>query len=314
MNDGFLWQMKDLGVENSKNCMRCHSPLQETQSFVLKSKNLIHTYPVQYETYLSSTSKHQGIICASCHVRGHVRMGPRPVDNHEPGSSPHGGFVIRDEFENSKFCKACHESPEDGKRINGKKQMEIYSEWSNSKFASQGISCQSCHMPNRIHGWKGIHDKDFVLSGVQIKTKSTESIDRIRLDGIIQSQNIGHNFPGYSVPKVYLRIIEEKNSKKRKILTEEILGRMMDTNHTTEYFDTRLKPGEVKTISIEIPKAKKIDSKYAFEVWIEPDETYQRFFGEELQKNKLDSESKLECERAWKKNLQSGYVLYHKYF
>ncbi len=313
MTEGFLWQMEGLGLENSKTCMKCHSPLQETQSFVLKSKNLIQAYPVRYETYLSSKSNHQGIICASCHVRGHVRLGPRPIDNHLPGSAPHGGFEIRDEFENSKFCKSCHESPEDGKRINGKKQMEIYTEWSNSKFASEGVTCQNCHMPNRKHEWKGIHDKEFVLSGVKIEINKIQESNSIILMGKINSTRIGHSFPGYSVPKVFMRIIEEDFQKRRKVLNEEVVGRMMDTSHSEEYFDTRIKPGEEKTIFHQLIQLEQ-SKKYFFEVWVEPDETYQRFFEEETHKNIISIDSKNQLEKSLMNVKSSGYLLHKSRF
>lgn len=55
-------------------------------------------------------------------------------DFHEPEQ--------RDVFKSSELCQQCHEVTVP----NGLRLQETYSEWKNSPWAKEGVSCQSCHM------------------------------------------------------------------------------------------------------------------------------------------------------------------------
>jgi len=75
----------------------------------------------------------------------------------------------------------------DGFALNGKLLQSTYDEWKASRFARQGVQCQDCHMPDRRHRWRGIHDADMVRSGLTITADGVEYLEN-NIDGTIQSR------------------------------------------------------------------------------------------------------------------------------
>jgi len=279
---GLLWQLPGLGKEKGDTCFRCHSPLTETRRYLAVNEGWISDFPKEWETYMPKGTEKHGLVCANCHVRNHNRYGPPPrTGDIIAENSPHNGFTVKDEFESSLFCKNCHESPDSGKLINGKRMMETFSEWENSKFAQSGVSCQNCHMPNRDHEWKGIHDKEMVQSGLDVNLNITEKDNLIIARGTLTSKNIGHKFPSYAVPKVYVRLVLDSGSKPREpiVLREETIGRFVDIFIENESFDTRLSPGESFLIEASIFKSQiSPASTIKLEVDVSPGEMYIRMF------------------------------------
>ena len=95
-------------------------------------------------------------MCAGTSASGRRRGGEVAEDG------PHGGFTVSKAFEDSRFCAHCHQFPDDGPRIAGKLQEDTYQQWLASDYARQDAgkqTCQSCHMPDRKHLWRGIHDR-----------------------------------------------------------------------------------------------------------------------------------------------------------
>ncbi|MBI3628436.1 MAG: cytochrome c554 and C-prime, partial [Candidatus Rokubacteria bacterium] len=83
-------------------------------------------------------------------------------------SLPHNGVTRTPAFLRSEFCASCHQFGADGFALNGKLLENTYEEWRASPAARAGRQCQDCHMPDRRHLWRGIHDPDMVKSGVEI--------------------------------------------------------------------------------------------------------------------------------------------------
>ncbi|MBA7466455.1 hypothetical protein ES707_01639 [subsurface metagenome] len=54
-------------------------------------------------------------------------------------------------------------------------------EWEQSPAARNGMTCQSCHMPQRRHLWRGIHDPDMVRSGLTPEFVAEADAARFRL-------------------------------------------------------------------------------------------------------------------------------------
>ncbi|MCL7971970.1 MAG: hypothetical protein M8866_07785, partial [marine benthic group bacterium] len=105
-------------------------------------------------------------------------------------------------FEDSRFCSGCHQFGPGGAAPNGKPLENTYVEWSESRYAAEGIACQTCHMPDRRHLWRGIHDPDMVRSGITVRW--------VRSDGeaglLITNTGTGHRFPTYATPDVRVRV------------------------------------------------------------------------------------------------------------
>ncbi|MCW7493342.1 cytochrome c554 and C-prime [Leptospira sp. 2 VSF19] len=313
---GFLWQKDILSSEEYRSCFQCHSPLAETKSELSKeyqTEEILNSKLHNFPNGISNPS----ILCASCHIRNQIRFGPPPSTNAKDKLSianlPHNGYIAKKEFESSEFCKSCHESKQDGIRLNGKKLMEVYTEWEKSPFAKQGIHCQNCHMPDREHSWKGIHDKTFVQNSLLPKWKITEKNGIYQVQAELKSIAVGHEFPTYLVPKVYLRFyVFFKNGTNPILLEESIIGRIVNTSLTEEYLDTRIKPQKSHQVSFDYdPKEKKVQ-KFLWEIEIDPDEQYVRNFEEQLTKNKekLSAESKKLLQESLTEKKNSRYLLF----
>src|SRR6185503_19341518 len=156
----------------------------------------------------------RGVVCAACHVRGHQRFGPPRRDGSLASATPraklaHRGVVRTPAFLSSEFCRSCHQFTPKGFALNGKLLQNTYAEWQASRFAREGVQCQDCHMPDRRHLWRGIHDPAMVASGLEITV--TPEAPRltvgqeftVTLD--VRNTRVGHAFPTYVTPRVLLR-------------------------------------------------------------------------------------------------------------
>src|SRR6266436_3896370 len=120
----------------------------------------------------------RGIPCAACHVRGHERFGPPRRDGSLAAAAPretlpHGGVTRTPAYLASEFCRGCHQFGPEGYALNGTLLENTYAEWKASRFAAAGVQCQDCHMPDRRHLWRGIHDADMVRGGLTITLVET---------------------------------------------------------------------------------------------------------------------------------------------
>ena len=144
-----------------KSCLRCHSPLAEQQ---LGSP------------LLDESLQAEGLTCAACHVRGGVRHGP---PSRAPSLLPLPGYPMRElaVYERADFCIGCHQLP--GRlAVAGRPLLDTYREWLLGPYMKRGIQCQHCHMPNREHTWKGVHDPETFRQGFAISASATRRAPR----------------------------------------------------------------------------------------------------------------------------------------
>ncbi|TGK79198.1 cytochrome c554 and C-prime [Leptospira noumeaensis] len=316
ISPGFLWQKEIFTKEEYKSCLNCHSPLAETKSEIdsnFQTPEIISSKSHNFPDGIDNPS----ILCASCHIRNQIRFGPPPKINKKieqnSGRIPHNSYVVKEKFESSEFCKSCHESKETGVRLNGKRLMEVYTEWEGSSYAKDGIQCQNCHMPDREHSWKGIHDKDFVQNSLEPKWEVKKNNGVYQIKAELKNRGVGHNFPTYLVPKVYLRFFASLKSQNSRILLEEsIVGRVVNTNLTEEYLDTRIKPNDSYKISFDYKPNENLVTELIWEIEVDPDEQYVRSFEEEL-KNRagtLSYHSKKQLQESLYEKKNSRYILF----
>jgi hypothetical protein len=57
------------------------------------------------------------------------------------------------------FRSPRHQFPGEGFALNGKPLENTYEEWRASPAARRGLEWQDCHMPDRRHLWRGIHER-----------------------------------------------------------------------------------------------------------------------------------------------------------
>ncbi|PJZ47778.1 multiheme c-type cytochrome [Leptospira saintgironsiae] len=277
---GFLWQLPRIGKHGSENCMNCHSPNPETKNLLLTRLG----WGEVSDSAWKSGSEENGVQCASCHLRKGKVYGPFPKDGNknrifQNSNIPHEGFIPQKEFEESEFCKNCHQSPETAKQVNGKFLMDTYGQWRRSEFAKSNVQCQNCHMPDRKHEWKGISDPEMVKQGVQTSLQVLAKEEGAEIISELKNSGVGHLFPSYSVPKVYLEVWTEFVTGERKKISEKTLGWMLDLELQKEIFDTRLSPGESVLLreslsKEEFSKLKRVE----FIVTVDPKEYYKRMF------------------------------------
>lgn len=206
---------------------------------------------------MDSTSEAPGIVCATCHIRGDKVYGP--TANREFSGEKIHPIEFRSEFSQSNFCKSCHETPRDamwsgqkGQKVNGKYLMDVYEDWKKTRFANEGKTCQSCHMPGRLHSWKGIHDPEFVRQALDISAElilgdTTElnqgkqhNLDSGKTGVLVRIENIGvgHRFPAYLVPRIWIR-----GKHKGAVVWERSLGWKVDIFLKNEDEDSRIPAG-----------------------------------------------------------------------
>jgi cytochrome c554/c'-like protein len=134
----YLQSLKATRGATMLNCGPCH----ETTVFV------------NQDFFFTRDISHEGVTCVFCHMvsapgpstgippyeldlehyYGSVRN-PVPTTSHQSGYSTY--------LRTSEYCGGCHSYANQ----NGVKISETYAEWKRSKYAKQGVTCQTCHMP-----------------------------------------------------------------------------------------------------------------------------------------------------------------------
>jgi hypothetical protein len=245
---GQLVQMARDDPDSARSCPACHAPLAEQSPDLAQGKRFVPNRA------FDPSLRQQGVVCASCHVRRHQRFGPPRREGAAASAIPrdrlpHGGATRTPAFLRSEFCSSCHQFAPDGLALNGKLLENTYEEWRASPAARRGLQCQDCHMPDRRHLWRGIHDPEMVRSGVKISLATDRSRygpgDTVRAALTIVSTNVGHHFPTYVTPRVVARV-ELVDTAGRTVpgsAEERAIGREVPLDLSREIADTRIPAG-----------------------------------------------------------------------
>jgi len=316
---GLAGQFAGMGHGAGNNCLRCHAPLAEQlyngEKDMLHSLSKLRQNPQGVNPQADLDSKqaklplrHAGVTCAVCHVRNGNRFGPVRKGTQTLGhlkGDAHGGFTARKEFEQSGFCAECHQFPQ-SYAINGKPLENTVFEWQQSRFAQQGKQCQGCHMPDRKHEFKGIHDKTFTLSGLNISTSIQQKTAQLS----ITSENIGHAFPTYVTPKILIQA--SAFSEYQKVLKTwrwEIVREVFYNDGWKEKQDTRLQPGETRNYTAKNPPQG--TKTIQFEIKVISDNFYKGVY-RSLLADSLQHDAKALIQRALLTANSNDYVLFSK--
>ena len=279
---GQLVEMLESDPESALACYTCHAPLAEQTPLVAGAKG------VRPNPILDATLGTKGLTCAGCHVRAHERFGPPRRDGSLASETPrekllHNGVTRTAAFLRSEFCQGCHQFGADGFALNGKLLENTYNEWKASGFARRGVQCQDCHMPDRRHLWRGIHDAAMVRSGLRISVKPERERyragDTLVATLTVENTGVGHAFPTYVTPRVVLRaeLLDGRGRAIAGTRVEQAIGRDVALDLSREVSDTRLLPGQRATLTYRrrVPDAA---ARARFSVVISPDAFYTRFF------------------------------------
>jgi hypothetical protein len=302
---GFAGQLIEGGLAapaEVRNCQTCHNPLEEQQPFDASGS----PSPI-YDADLRA----KGLVCAGCHVRAHRRLGPPRREGLPPlaGPQPHGGFEERPEWQEARFCAPCHQFFDDA-GVAGKPLENTFTEWRESPQAAAGRSCQSCHMPDRAHLWRGIHDPDMVRAAVEVELLPAKSApEEVRATLVVTNRDVGHAFPSYVTPRVWMEAWQA-DSDAREIdgtRMKAVIGREVDFSTWQEVFDTRLLPGESATLAYAGPRQPAARLLVA-RVTVDPDAHYRGVFAG-LLPTLSDPEAKRLIGEALRRTETSRFVL-----
>jgi len=318
---GQLVDMVESDPVTTRICWSCHTPLAEQQD-LLQDNNGAWQINAAFDRKL----QYQGLVCAGCHVRRHQRFGPPrrstpdivgKISVATNGSTlPHGGFTAQSAFAKSAFCSRCHQFGPEDYVLNGKPIENTYEEWKQSDYPKKNIQCQGCHMPDRRHLWRGIHDPAMVKSGVDI---TVEISDLDYLPGKIFNASIrvtnsgtGHYFPTYLTPKIVVQgyFMDSAGTMIQHSLQEATIGREVTLDLSQELFDTRIPPGESLAINYAYampPEA----AQFRVRIDVYPDHFYTRFYEAALA-DTTPSKGHSLLEEALLNSRESAFLLHEK--
>ena len=311
---GQLINMSPDAAEEHQDCIRCHAPLKEQADSLVASLAAAPGAFLLRAPRAERPLHEQGLVCAACHMRGYQRYGPPRADGSkpEPGAQlPHNGWIGSAAFEDSRFCAACHQFEKDGFALNGKLLENTHEEWKASRHAREGKTCQSCHMPERRHLWRGIHDPEMVRAGVTIDAAPAKLVSgSITATLTIKNTGTGHHFPTYVTPKVVAEAYQEnaRGERLKGTLREYVIARQVAPDLSAELADTRIAPDEQAVFEYRVP-LKTGAAALVFRVRVEPDAFYTEFYRSLLEGKQAGTGQKL-IQQALADSLASHFTFY----
>lgn len=134
-------------------------------------------------------------------------------------------------------------------------------------------------MPDRRHVWRGIHDPEMVKQGLTIDLKTSKEGKQVRATLALTNSGVGHYFPTYLTPKVFLRmeLVDAQGRRVPGSLREMVIGREATLDLSRELYDTRLAP----KASVTMKHAWTVDRaglRLRARVDVEADHFYTKFF------------------------------------
>jgi hypothetical protein len=308
MGPGLLGQLRDYAADDRaghQDCLRCHAPLAEQADALVAE--------LQGEDPGGMGLHRQGLICAACHVRQRTHYGPPRRDGSvpEPGVVlPHAGWTPTDAFGDARFCGACHQFDDDGYALEGKLLENTLAEWQASRYAREGVSCQQCHMPDRRHLWRGIHDPEMTRSGVTVETLAT-TVDGGNLSGglVVRNSGTGHHFPTYLTPRIVFEgvQVDAAGSELPDTRVEWWIARAVTLDLSAELFDSRIPVDEARELVYALPRAAAAVA-LQMTLRVEPDAFYTDFYRALLANG--SGPGRVEIEQALQDSLASHYTLF----
>jgi cytochrome c554/c'-like protein len=314
MSPGLYGQLQEMGADardDHQSCLRCHAPLAEQADHLQAALSQSATVPPPGP---GGASYAHGLTCAGCHVRNHQRFGPPRRDGSVPrpkSGLPHDGWQVAPAFGDSRFCAACHQFEADGPALNGKLLENTYEEWRASRHAQENRPCQSCHMPDRRHLWRGIHDPEMVRAGLRIETAPpTVAGGQIASELQITNHGVGHAFPTYVTPHVVVEIGQQAADGKLIPNTVErhLIARDVTLDLTAERADTRIMPDEVRRYAYRRPLHPRARG-LVVRITVEPDAFYADFYRATLRDPSL-GKGRAALREALRRAEATPYVLY----
>ena len=172
-------------------------------------------------------------------------------------------------------------------------------------------------MPDGAHTFKGIHDKEFVQSGfeatAELKRLGDKPLEPLEAELTITNVGVAHRMPSYTTPRIVL-IIEQLDEGEAVIegtRQEFLVGRETTLSLSREVYDTRLLPGESRTLMYSAERAETATGLSArVEVW--PDEQYRKNYENWLSTNMYGDEGSAILKEAHEAATNSRYIAWER--
>ncbi|HET9484780.1 MAG TPA: multiheme c-type cytochrome, partial [Xanthomonadales bacterium] len=281
---GLAAQMWGMDREEAASCLRCHAPLPEQQA----DKALYA----------------DGASCGGCHVRGWTRHGPVNV---AASLMPLPGYPLQtlSIYERADFCLPCHQLPVRTEVV-GKPLLNTYKEWLEGPYMRRGIQCQHCHMPNREHTFKGIHDPQTFREGVAVSARAHVKDGAVTVVAEVANVGAGHHLPTTPTPAAWLEITLLDAAGKALASAKQRIGRdIYFDGEWHERADTRIPPGEKLTMARAWRVTGAVTARVVLRV--HPDDYYERLYESQLAKQMPAQRRKL-YEQALARGRSRRYV------
>ena len=296
---------------HGNDCLRCHAPLAEQKALMAIERGWPNAPATPPPGWVPADLHLRGLACAACHVRRHERFGPpaRPGAPAIEGRKPHGGFVAEAAFSDSRFCSTCHQFAPDGRRVNGKLLENTYEEWRASRHAREGRACQACHMPERRHLWRGIHDPEMVKRALGREvTAARLDAGRARVTVRLANRDAGHHLPTYVVPKI-MASVYLRGPGTHMLVGQHVVGRTLNVALDREIADTRLAPDATHEFSFDIAVGPG-RWRAVLRTEVAPGEHYERMFADMRRRNPaLDEATRALLDEALAKAVAARFFL-----
>jgi mono/diheme cytochrome c family protein len=279
MSPGVTGQLHTASAEDRASCLSCHAPLAEQRD--------------------PGSLQAEAVSCAGCHVRAHTRHGPPRRADATLLAIPSYPVVVDRRYERSDFCMPCHQLGPDA-ALEGRPLMDTYREWLTGPYMPRGVQCQHCHMPDREHHWKGVHDPDTVRQGLRVAARRAGGGVEIALE----NAGAAHYLPTTPTPAIFVTV-EATGADGRALppVTRRI-GRHItwDGRRFHQVADTRIPPGRTVRFTVEGARAR-------VRVVVAPDEYYERFYAQLLARRQPES-AKRELRAALLRAERSRFTLH----
>lgn len=275
----YFYSLKETRGATMIACGPCH----ETASFVNQDLGFVRAV------------SQEGVTCVYCHsVSGPgdakgvppyaLKLGPYlgSIRTPTPNSTHQSGYTAF--LGTPEFCGDCHSYSNQ----NGVSISETYREWKNSRYAKQGVTCQSCHMPGRAgrNSSMGpmrprVADHSFSLDDLTASRPNAATLqvvgtrragrDSLRVVATVRNAGWGHSLPTGNDQKLALlrvrvtdaggKVLWENNPFEEwnvsifgLILADELGNWPADTwNATRIVTDRRIKAGAAAIVTYAVP-------------------------------------------------------------
>lgn len=296
-----------------ESCQRCHNPLAEQLPMIRPAHAGGADSDQRYKPnpFYDPELRHEGITCAACHVREWQRNGP-PLS---PGSGlldiPAYPARVVPIYERADFCLPCHQlTPRSA--VAGKPLLNTYREWLEGPYMPRGIQCQHCHMPNREHTFKGIHDPDTFRQGVSLSSIAGRAASgTVSVRARLRNVGAGHYLPTTPTPAAWMSVelVDESGAAIRGARKELRIGRHLTSKGGwKELEDTRIPPGESIELAAAWKNGRVAQATHArVIVRVHPDDFYEGLYESRLRKD-LSADVRATFQEALRRARASHYV------